>query len=338
VSLKTTSVLFTDLFVAISLVAIVGFTIMLFKPGWRDGFARRCVGPATAVDLAWVRIVACAVTIIYVLVENLPSMALLDPSWYAPPGYIDWIGRARFDAFMSSELALELITWATLLALVLAMFGVLTRVSLPAATLLYLLFGGLLRSFGKWFHEGYLCFYVLTVLCFLPCADAWSVDERWLRGWWKRLWRSPDVPAASETAYAWGVYACYVAACIPYLQLGLSKLANGGLYWFDGRSMRNYMVSDCLNLTELQIDLPLRFMYLPVWMYTLAGLFGLLTEVLYPTVLVWPRLRRVLPLCAAMLHVGICITQDQWFVDATLIPFIFFVPSLWLGFVKRVRA
>jgi hypothetical protein len=324
-----TNLIVTDLFTAIHLGAIVWLAVMLARPRLREAFRQRFVGDASATDLAYVRIVICAVSILYVLAEPLPSQAYLSKLWFNPPGVLSWFGRDWWDALVVSQWRLQVFDGVLLLLLTLALTGTFTRVVLPLAAVVYLMHGGLLRGIGKLFHEGMLNFYVLIALCFLPCADAWSVDARWLRGSWARLLRRAPAAPGQPAAYAWAVYACFAAACVPYLQLGFSKLANGGLFWFDGRSMRNFMLSDCLNLTEQQMDLPLHFLRMPVWVFTAAGLIGLMTEVLYPTVLMVPRLRRVLPVCVIMLHLGIWVTQDQLFIDASMVPLIFFLPSRW---------
>jgi hypothetical protein len=310
--------IFHSLFVLIHVGAIAAFAVMLFRPKIRDGFERRCVGTATAIDLAYVRVVTCAVLIVYVLSEDLASQAGFGTDWFAPPGYTSWLGRGWLDWFLSSSIRLHALTWLLVGALLLGMVGFATRITLPLAAVLYLVFAALLRSFGKYFHEGYLGFYVLIVLCFLPCADAWSLDAR----------RRGDRPAPIAS-YAWGVYACFAAASIPYLQLGLSKLIGGGLFWFDGRSMRNYMLVDDLNIQEWNFDLAIRLHEAPTAFFTIIGLVGLLIEVCYALVLVAPRLRTILPACVAMLHVGIWLGQDLIFVDAILIPLIFFTPGRW---------
>jgi hypothetical protein len=317
------SVLLTDVFSVVHLLAIVLLGVMLFRPELRDAFARRCVGSAAAVDLAYIRIVTCAILIVYVLSEDLTGYARMGAWWIHWPGQLAVLGRGWLKFLLASEAHTRVFTAMVLGALTLAMLGVATRVTVPLATLLYLVFAGLLRGFGKYFHEGYIGLYVMLVLSFLPTGDAWSVDARWLR-------RKRDDQVDRKAAYGWGVYACYAAAAVPYLQLSFSKLVAGGLYWFDGRSLRNYMITDDLNLTEWQIDLALRFPHTPTMLFTVAGFFALATEFTYPLVLVVPRLRRILPLCVAMMHLGVWFGQDALFLDAILIPLIFVKPSRWL--------
>src|SRR5207244_3372524 len=51
------------------------------------------------------------------------------------------------------------------------------RAVLPLAAVGYLVFGGILRQYSAFYHAGLVPLYVLGVLCFTPCTDAWSMDR-----------------------------------------------------------------------------------------------------------------------------------------------------------------
>ncbi len=313
--------LFTDLFSVIHLGALACLVTMLFHPRLRGWFERRCVGDAGAEDLAWIRIITCAVILLYSFTEDLSSQALLDAGWYQWPGHLGMLKRGLLKYLMGDAGHLEMLVLAMRVTLVLAMVGVVTRVTVPLSFLFYVVYAGLLRSFGKYFHDGLISLYVLLALCFLPTHDRWSFDA-----WWRRRRGREDPTLASPRAYNWAVWACYAAACTPYLQLAFSKLVNGGLYWFAGGSLRNYMIVDDLNLTEFHFDLGLHGMGVPTLLWTIAGFFALATELTYPLVLVVPRLRRYLPIGVALLHLGVFLGQDALFLDAILMPLIFVRP------------
>jgi hypothetical protein len=312
--------LFRHLYSLVHLLGAAALVSMLLAPRLRLGFERRCVGAASARDLAFVRIVVCVILFVYTLTEPLPSHARLGTTFFAPPGFSSYLGQGLFDWFFSSSARLWGVWLATFAALGLGALGVATRLTLPLAALSSLWVGALARALGKDFHEGYLALYALMVIAFFPAGDAWSFDS-----WWRRRRGS----SAPEAAYAWMVWACYAAASIPYLQLAFSKLHHGGLFWFDGRSMRNYMLTDNLNIRESDWDLALRFYQAPTALFTALGFFGLLAELLYPLVLVVPRLRLILPVAIMLVHLGVWLGQDALFVDAVLLPAIFFVPSAW---------
>lgn len=314
------TLLFRHLYSLIHIAGVAALVTLLLVPRLRHGFERRCIGPASARDLGFVRIVVCAVLLVYTLTEPLPTQARLGPAFFAPVGYTASLGQSAFDWFHSSSARLWALWLATLGALALGAFGVLTRLVLPVAVLLCLWVSALAHSLGKDFHEGYLGLYVLTVLAVLPAGDAWSFDA-----WWRRR----RGRAAPEAAYPWMLWACYAAASIPYLQLAFSKLQYGGLFWFDGRSMRNFMLTDDLNLRKWELDLALRFYQAPTGVFTALGFFGLLAELLYPLVLMVPRLRLILPAAIMLVHLGVWLGQDALFIDAMLLPTIFFGPRSW---------
>ncbi len=300
-----------QLFAAIHVVAVGGLAVTLINPKARRWFEERCVGRATAEDLAYVRAAVCLIAAACVLCEDLASCALLSEYWFTPPAILaNTIGTDAFYALIGSRPALLVLHGSLILMLLLAAGGVAARFTVALSTAGYILFYGILGSFGKVSHVGLLALYALIALCFLPTG--------------RRPGRS-----LSPSYYAWSVFAVYAAIVVPYLQLGLCKLIIGGPYWFEGAHLKNYMLTDDLNLWQFEIDLGLRFMNLPNVCFTIAAAFALLAELLYPLVLVVPRLRTVLPLCIVLLHIGIWLAQDALFLDAVLLPLIFLGPSRW---------
>ena len=82
------------LFIALHVGAFAALVAMLVRPSFRGAFERRCVGPMTAVDLGFVRVVVCTILVAYVLTEDLPGYAEFDGAWYRPPGYLGGLDRA----------------------------------------------------------------------------------------------------------------------------------------------------------------------------------------------------------------------------------------------------
>jgi len=306
------------------------FAALIFVPVLRHWFERHCLGQSTALDLAFIRIVTCAVTGLIVFREDLASYSYFDPEWYRFPGHIRLLGDDFLRSLIGSRGALLSLKWGLFLLLLLAGAGGSTRLTIPLVTVLYILFAALARSCGKGFHEGYLPMYVLMVLSFLPCGDAWSVQFHERARWWHRP--RPD-PKARSQVYRWGTYACYAAVCVPYIQLAFSKIMYGGLDWFQGSSLLKYMLSDSLSLTGWDFGLSFHLQHAPGWVLSFAGFFALAVETVYPLVLFVPRLRFVLPLCVTALHLGIWFTQEALFADAILMPVIFLSPIL----LKRWR-
>ncbi len=299
----------------------------------RQSFETRTVGTATAGDLAFIRIVTCLVAMAYLLLdEDLPSLAAFPPSWHDPPGYMSLFGAELWEWLLGSRGRLLALQWMIVGLLALGVAGLLTRLALPLAAAALLVASGLLRGWGKDFHTGYLPLYGLVTLCFLPCGHAWSVDALWRNSRRRRADETGAAGSSHDVAasqYGWAVYACYAAISVPYLQLGFSKLVRGGPFWFDGRSLLHSALEDNLNLARFDIDLALKLYQAPVILFTGVALFGLLAELLYPFTLILPRLRRFVPVCVSLLHVGILLLQDVLFLGAILMPLIFLRPSRW---------
>jgi hypothetical protein len=167
---------FRVLFVALHVLGLGAFSALLVWPRWRALFERRCLGSATAADLGFVRVVTCTTLALYTLSEDLPSYARLDTAFLHPLGYFAWLGPDAIRWWFMNSTRLWLVSAGTLLLLLLGALGWRTRLTLPLAAAAYLFFAALLRAPGKAFHEGYLAWYVLLVLTFLPAGDALSVD------------------------------------------------------------------------------------------------------------------------------------------------------------------
>ncbi|MEZ4754094.1 MAG: hypothetical protein R3A13_07270 [Bdellovibrionota bacterium] len=310
---------FTVIFTVVHLAAFLLFATALVSDNFRLKIQSRLLPESTAYQLAYIRILVCSVAFLYVaFVEDLPSIAYYDPIWFNPPGYLDLLGKDFWGAIVSSKLSLYLIEVFLLVSLFLSLIGFFTKISLPVATVLYLLEAALLRSWGKDFHSGYLSSYLLLLLCFLPCADVWSVDS-------KRKAR------CSNISYSWAVYTCFVAASIPYLQLGFSKLIAAGFSWADGRSLLHYLLTDNLNYIRYNFDFALKLYWLPTWVFTFAAASALLIEVIYPFTIFIRSLRLIIPLSVAALHLGILFIQDVLFLDFILVPLIFMPFGFFLG-------
>src|SRR5262245_60480056 len=127
-----TPIFASDGFVTLHVIGIIALIAMLWSARLRGQFERRCVGNATAIDLAWVRIVACGVLILYiVLTENLSSQARLDATFFEWPGYLMYLQRGALGFFVTSAPHLKLLTGVLVGVLVLAAVGLATRITIP---------------------------------------------------------------------------------------------------------------------------------------------------------------------------------------------------------------
>ena len=286
--------------------------------------APRWLEPATAEGLGAMRGWIAAILLANVLWEDLPSSA------YLPRGMLDldrhWlVGLLHrlpigFDDMLASAAALRVYESGTALLLALAMVGLFTRWTVPAAALAYLLFASIFRAYSWSYHMGLVPLYALLLLSFTPCGDAWSLDC------WLRLRRGrPVAPAREPTLrYGAGRLLVWMGIALPYGMAGLSKLRNTGIDWWHGEHMKQMLVSTIVEPMHFDFRVTFALLEAPGWVFGVLGLAALLGEVTFPLVLVSRVARRVLPLLTAGMHVGILLMQNILFPDLIAIQAVFY--------------
>lgn len=286
---------------------------------------RRHVLGATPTSLAGLRIAACGTALTVVAGEHLPSLAALPRGMADDMGVFD-LARAvpGFERLLASAPALAALQAATAALLVLALVGWRTRLTLPAAAVGYLLLGGALRAFSRFFHAGLAPVYLLLILAFAPCADALSLDRR-------RRVRSaagdaepPPDPETPRPVDGAARFAVWTALALVYLESGLSKLRDGGFLWWHPVNLRTVVYRDSLAPMAFDFDLGLAAAAAPDLLFAAAGLGALAVELVYPAVLLSARARRLLPAAAAALHAGILLVQNVAFFDLVLLQALFY--------------
>lgn len=294
----------------------IGFALLMPAVASRR-FFRKFVGAACAWQLGAIRVLVCGVVLINLLWENLASTALLPPSMREPMGLFhaaQWLpGFSRFEASAAALRAFQMLLVVVTAA---AMIGWRTRWTVPLACLGYFLQGGLLRQYTHFYHTGVAPLYLLAVLSFTPCGDELSIDAR----------HKPP-PAASET-YGWARYACWVTLAMIYFSAGLSKLRSGGLQWSGAANLRSLMMKDTLNPMQFDFRLSLHLVRAPDWVFVALGISTIAIEILYPAVLVSRVARRIFPILAVAMHIGILLLQNVLFYDLILLQLIFIDGSL----------
>lgn len=275
--------------------AVVWLTCaLLFAEDRKRGgaWSRRWIGAATPEALAAIRIVVLGIVLVAVVREDLPSSASIPRSMLEThgKGVMSLVAHVPgYQAFLASHSALLAFQVVLVGLLILGVLGLGTRVVLPLCFGGYLLYGGILRHYVHFFHQGLLPLYVLLVLTFTRCADAWSLDRR--RRERRGLPVPPrDVPAA---VYGFGRWAVFATISLCYFSAALSKLRTGGLSWWEPANMRSKLLSAAL---EPKVDLPfgMAAAWQPEWVLASLGLFTLLIEGGLILVLVSRRSRRSL--------------------------------------------
>lgn len=285
-------------------------------------FSRRIVGETTPGSLGAIRMWTCLILLVTTSWEDLGSIAWLPAEVRRPRGMLGYLYAlpVGFDRFVTSEPSLRGLQLLTEVLLFLGLIGWRTRVVVPLAASCYFVLLGILIDYSFFWHQNLVPLYVMIVLSFTPCGDGWSVDRLW------KVYRGRGVPDGDRplSVYAWSRYACWVAIAWPYVANGLSKLQDGGVFWWHPINLRANLYMDTLNPREYDWALSLYLVRAPDVLFAAIGLFTLFSETLFGLVLVSRVARRIFPVAAIMMHTGIFFLQRILFLDLILLQLVFF--------------
>jgi predicted DCC family thiol-disulfide oxidoreductase YuxK len=303
------------------LVSSLGFLLIVLVSS-SPAFIRRIVGEATPGTLGAIRMWTCSILLLTTLWEDLGSIAWLPAEVRHPRGILGYLYTLPigFEGLVTSEMSLRVFQLLTELLLFLALVGWRTRVVLPLGAFCYFLLLGILIDHSFFWHQNLVPLYVMLVLCFTPCGDGWSVDRL------RKIYRGQTVPDSGRASpvYGWSRYVCWVMIALPYVANGLSKLQDGGFFWWNPTNMRTNLYGDTLNPREFDWALSLHLAHAPDVFFSLMGLFTLFGETFFGLVLFSRIARRIFPVAAMMMHIGILLFQRILFLDLILLQLVFF--------------
>lgn len=296
-----------------------GAMILITSSRW---FARRFVGAATPGTLGALRMFLCLLAAYWAFKTDLARVASLPHSQRIPMGFVNVLYNAplALAKIDRSAIALHGVQAVTVAALLLAAVGFKTRWTLAAGAALYLIVGGMTRSYSKFGHAGLVPLYTLAVLCFTRCGDGWSLDRL------IRQWRGqPVAPAdAPDPRYAWGRYVVWTVVAVSYVCAGLSKLFNGSLLWWSSTNMQRLLYEEAFGFGAGDHDLALKLLWVPTAAFALMGIGTLVLELGMGLALFSRWARRLLPPMVALMHLGIDVFQRIPFYDLFFIQAIFY--------------
>ncbi len=288
----------------------------------RPVFFRKFVGEATPGSLGVIRMLTCAILLTNTLWEDLGSSALLPREMINLRGIMKllYFLPIGFDQFTANQGALNIFQMVTAVILFLALIGWKTRVMVPLGGLCYLLLGGILRHYAWYYHTGLIPTYLMLVLSFTPSGDGWSLDRL------LKIFKGKPVPPADHPAaiYGWSRYACWVTLAVPYVAAGMSKLRNGGLFWWSADHMKMFLYRDTLAPMQFDWGLALKLNPAHNLPFILLGLSAVLGELTFGLVLFSRRARLIFPTTMAFMHFGILFLQNVFFFDLILLQLIFY--------------
>ena len=258
----------------------------------------------SAHNLAAARIIICAQSLWIVLSRDLPAISDLPALYWT---FVPQSTRWRYLLFPGHAGLESLLQWLAVIALVLGMFGVATRVALLVAGLLLYHLAPLETII--WSEDAMergleISIMALVILSFAPCADAWTIAGQRGRAAERRGWE-----------YRWPLLLIQLLVVEVYCLSGYHKLQHAGLAWASADNMRRWLVA--LSLWQpISVHTALaRFIAARPILCTGLG-FGTLTfELSTPLILFVRRLRAPWVLLALVMHIGIAFALNIVFLN-----------------------
>jgi hypothetical protein len=279
--------------------------------------------PTSPRGLGMLRAAVCSVLAIQLAATNFAALGRLPVTLMHPPGVMEYLSWKFYDRLMTPAgmVVLQVLLVGSLVA---ATLGLFSSLSTKTAALLYLLYQGLLRSFGHFNHDEMVALWCLLIIAFTPSGDGFSLDA-WLRG---RMNTRPP------TAYGYPILLMRCVLAWTYLTAGLLKLRLGGLAYFEPDSLLTLMIGNSLgNMHDTQFRFALM---LPAyrWMITPGLSLAVVWELAFPLAVVSRRLRPWILGTGLLFHISTLLLMNITFpVQAAM--YLVFVdwecPAAWMA-------
>jgi hypothetical protein len=263
--------------------------------------------PTDAGALGIVRALVCGFVLYEILTTSFSNLGRLPVTVLRPKGamrILPW----RFYEWLLTPFVMNAFKWLFVISLLAATVGLLTRLTTKSTAFLFLFYEGLLRSFGHFNHDEMPAVYILLVLAFTPCGDAFSLDS--LRSDKKAVEAAQSRPGF---VYGYPILLMRLLLAWSYFSSALIKLRVAGLGYLSPDNFPTLAIEnslDNLHATHLRAAfwLPQVREYLPVFVA-----LTLLWELSFPLA-VWSRRARF-PILAAgiMFHFGTLIFMNVFF-------------------------
>lgn len=259
--------------------------------------------PDTAEALGMVRAGAFGFVLCEVLLTSFSDLGRLPVTVLRPTGVMRLLPWGFYEGLLTPA-SMAAFKWLFAAALLAAAAGAFTHVSTKAAASLFLFYQGLLRSFSHFNHDEMPAAYILLVLAFVPCGDAFSVDA--LRG-------RRRAPAGGSWVYGYPILLTRLLLAWSYFTSALIKLRVAGLGYLGADNLPTLAVTHSLdNLHDTQFRAGL---WLPAYReYTPPFVaLALLWELLFPLAVWFGRARVVILAAGVLFHLGTLVFMNIFF-------------------------
>ena len=236
------------------------------------------------------------------LLTSFKDLGRLPTTILRPTGVMQLLPWSFYDALLSPEgmLALKTLMVVSLLA---ATVGFFTGIATKSSALLFMFYEGLLRSFGHFNHDEMPAAYILVVLAFTPCGDAFSFDSRTNR----------TRTHAGGWVYGYPILLMRALLAWSYVTSALIKLRVAGLGYFNPDSLPTFAITHTLdNLHDAQFRLAFLLPRFREFMPIVVGLV-LFWELTFPLAIFSRLARRFILAAGVAFHVGTLLFMNIFF-------------------------
>jgi hypothetical protein len=280
--------------------------------------------PDTAEALGMVRAGAFGFVLCEVLFTSFSDLGRLPSTVLRPTGVMRLLPWGFYERLLTPA-SMTTFKWLFVAALLGATAGALTSVSTKTAAVLFLFYQGLLRSFTHFNHDEMPAAYILLVLAFTPCGDAFSFDAL------RRVGRERP---GGAWVYGYPILLMRLLLAWSYFTSALIKLRVAGAGYLSADNLPSLAVSNSLdNMHDTQFRAGL---WLPAYREYTPPFVALvvLWELLFPLAVWFPRARAVILAAGLLFHLGTLVFMNIFF-PYHLAMYLVFVD--WPSVVRRVR-
>ena len=255
-----------------------------------------------AATLGMVRAGVCGFILCEILLTAFSELGRIPITLLRPTGAMQILPWSFYDLLLTPAGMLTL-KWLMVLSLFAATVGCLTRLTTKSSALLFVFYGGLLRSFSHFNHDEMPAVYILIVLALTPCGDAFSWDS----------WRGRRLPRRSGIVYGYPILLMRILLAWSYFSSALIKIRVAGLSYLSPDNLPSLAIAHSLdNLHDthfrLAFWLPQVREYLPVF----AALV-ILWELSFPLAIFFRRARLIILVLGILFHLGTLFFMNIFF-------------------------
>jgi hypothetical protein len=271
-----------------------------------SGALKRLV-PTDATALGALRACVFGFVLGEVLLTSFDALGRLPITVLRPTGLMRLLPWSFYERLLT-PVAMTAFKWLFAAALLAAAAGLLTPSSTKASALLFLFYQGLLRSFTHFNHDEMPAVFVLFVLAFTPCGDAFSLDSLRARRGGVRVAR-----AADAVVYGYPILLMRLLLAWSYFSSALIKLRVAGLGYFGADNLPTLAVVNSLdNLHDTHFRAAFWLtQYREYTPYFVALVF--LWEVAFPLAVFSRRARAVILALGVAFHLGTLFLMNIFF-------------------------